>query len=260
MQRTFHVCLAGVLLGLLGATSQAADPNDFTVFTYDHAGTDLPGRLFVPTGYDPGQSYPIVVFLHGSGERGTDNTSQVNSNIDNLLAAAKDRGFFLYAPQIGSSASWDPRYATMTMTMVAKAVDQYSIDINRVYVTGLSLGGAGAWVTASHYSGAVAAAVPISGYSSQALTGRMVGQPVWAYHAINDPLNSVTTTRGAINAIRAAEGKAALQFPLNNSTSNPYYSGRLALLHRRVDVLQREQPPLQRVFLRRTLHLASRLQ
>jgi predicted peptidase len=92
----------------------AASVADFTNFSLvDTFGNlVLPGRLYVPPQAlsNPAQPRPLILFLHGGGEAGTDNLLQINSNIDNLLAAAKQRGAFLYAPQ--SPGAWSSLLAT----------------------------------------------------------------------------------------------------------------------------------------------------
>lgn len=218
---------AVVAVGLAGRV-YAANPSDFQVFNYYHVdGTgnsvlSMPGRLYVPSDYDPLKTYPMVMFLHGAGEAGTDNTSQVNGNIDNLLAAAKSRDFFLFAPQSGGSA-WQSGQVVPAMKLVSMITDQYSIDTSRMYVTGLSYGGGGAWTAIGQYRDTFAAAVPIVASGGYVNSSWLVGKPIWSYEARDDQF--LTVGRNAVNAIRAADGgKAALTFPLNNSPLNPYYN------------------------------------
>jgi poly(3-hydroxybutyrate) depolymerase len=221
-----HVVLA-MAVGCVGQAF-AADANEFQVFNYYHVdGTgnsvlSMPGRLYVPSDYDPSKTYPMVMFLHGAGEAGSNNTSQVNGNIDNLLAAAKSRDFFLFAPQSGGSA-WQSGQVVPAMKMVSMITDQYSIDTSRMYVTGLSYGGGGTWTAIGQYRDVFAAAVPIVASGGYVNPSWLVGKPIWSYEARDDQF--LTVGRDAVNAIRAADGgKAPLTFPLNNSPSNPYYN------------------------------------
>ena len=93
----------------LGGHAPAASINDFVNYTLLDSNNNalLRGLLHVPAGYatDPGKPRPLILFLHGAGESGTDNRRQINGNIDNLLAAAKARDAFLYAPQTNSGWS-----------------------------------------------------------------------------------------------------------------------------------------------------------
>ncbi|MDA3873134.1 MAG: hypothetical protein PF795_04160 [Kiritimatiellae bacterium] len=214
-------------LALLPATSFAADPNEFLVWNYDQlndGSPELRGRLFVPTDYDPSQSYPLVIFYHGLGEVGTNNTGQVNGNINNLLAAAKSRGFFLYAPQTPSG--WNAGTIRSSMRMAANAREAYNIDSSKVYVTGLSLGGGATWLAVSTYPGSMAAAVPICGVSAG--TGfrpnDLTAKPIWAFHAANDGTVGVGTSRSAVNGILSARPEPTINFNTAQSGS-PYYTG-----------------------------------
>lgn len=206
--------------------SIAANANDFLDFSYDRSnnGTiELPGRLFVPTNYDSSKQYPIVLFFHGKGEYGSDNTSQVNGNIDHLLAAAKSRDFFLYAPQSGSPA-WSTGAVTQAMDMVNFATRTYNIDTSKIYTTGLSAGGGAAKIAITNYVDTFAAAVPVCGVSAGDPT-KLVGKPIWVFHARDDGTVNISQSHNFINDIRAANGgKPKLVYPLNASTSNPYYN------------------------------------
>ena len=219
--------LAGIFV-VAAADLPAADPNEFEVFSYDliqgnNTGVDLPGRLYVPENYDPSGSYKFVVFLHGAGEGGTNNTSQVNSIIDPLLASAKANGFFLYAPQ-APGAAWADLDVDRTMLMVANAVRDYAIDPSSIYVMGYSAGGRGTWATASRYASAVAAAVPIAAPNYlYADFNRLVDVPIWAHHARDDATVSKSSSRNQVNKVRAANGLPALSFPPDSDTTTTYY-------------------------------------
>src|SRR5215211_7046098 len=97
---------AFVLIPQIAAAANVADFIDFSLRNASNQ-VVLPGRLYVPpeAASDPTTPRPLILFMHGAGEDGTNNTSQVNGNIDNLLAEAKRRGAFLYAPQTTSNWS-----------------------------------------------------------------------------------------------------------------------------------------------------------
>ena len=88
----------------------------------------------------------MILFLHGAGETGSDNLLQINGNIDNLLSSAKERGAFLYAPQAttvaGSIFNWnDVDRTNGVMAKIDEVLANQNADQNRVYITGLSMGG-----------------------------------------------------------------------------------------------------------------------
>jgi predicted esterase len=214
MRRAFMNCVCAVLVLLLPRVSLAWDPNDFLAGTYTEPGTglNLPYRLLEPAGYDPAQKYPLVLFLHGAGESGTDNLAQVNSNIDNLVTHLKmpEYGCFLLAPQTNSgwaSYSQNPSNAMrMTLSVIDQVANEYNVDLSRIYVTGLSMGGYGTWETIWQYPSLYAAAVPICGWGDTTKASLMVNEPIWAFHCADDPGVPVSYTRNMIAAIQAAGG------------------------------------------------------
>lgn len=217
------------LLFILASSLPAANPNEFLEYNFDVGsdGTpDMPGRLFVPENYDGTTAFPLVIFFHGFGEGGENNTSQVNNNINNLLAAAKSRDFFLYAPQNNYRVSWNPTSVTDVMRMVANLLEVYNLDPSRIYVTGLSNGGQGTYTAASLYDGIVAASTVINGSPGPGVyPERLVGDPIWIYHARNDNTTSVGRSRNMVRDIRAADGnKPPLNFPLNQDEDYEYYN------------------------------------
>lgn len=133
--------------------------------------------------------------------------------------------FFIYAPQTSTNiGSWNTTVIGNSMRMAANVLDQYNIDPDRVYVSGLSLGGGATWQAVSLYSGAMAAAVPICGVSggSNFIPARLVDKPIWAYHASNDSTVTVGRSRSAVNDILAARPEALINFSQAQSGS-PFY-------------------------------------
>src|SRR4051812_32558768 len=202
---TIVVCLAVVSITSLAAAANVADFVDFSLRNGRNQVT-LPGRLYVPPeASNAAVPRPFILFLHGAGEDGTNNTSQINVNIDNLLAEAKRRGAYLYAPQTTNNWS-SAALTTNVMTMIGQAKTSQNVDPHRLYVTGLSNGGGGTWNMASRYPGVFAAAVPICGVTPAAdfLASRLLNEPVWTFHARNDATVSVNVSHGVVNNILSA--------------------------------------------------------
>ncbi len=211
----FHKTISMILYiaALVPAASAcAANVSDFAVFNYldNNGNVLLPGRLYVPTDFatNPNIPRPIILFFHGSGESGTNNTSQVNGNIDNLLTAAKNRGAFLYAPQTNFGWS-DPTILSWAMTMVDRAITDYHADTDRFYVTGLSLGGGGTWNFLDLYPDRVAAAVPICGSPPAPYfqPATILHEPIWAFHGRFDSTVPVGVTRDIIDSLLTEAGQ-----------------------------------------------------
>jgi predicted peptidase len=203
-----------------------ASINDFLSYSLLDSSNNvlLPGRLHVPTEYDtdPNTLRPLVLFLHGSGESGTNNLTQINGNIDNLLAASKARGAFLYAPQ--TNIGWEnSTLLSEAMTMIDRAIAERAVDPNRIYVTGLSMGGGGVWNFVNQFSNRVAAAVPICGVgpSPGFAPATVVNESIWAFHGRSDTNVPVTVTRNVINSLAAEAGLPIPTYPARSNTFFP---------------------------------------
>ncbi|QDU87049.1 Esterase PHB depolymerase [Pirellulimonas nuda] len=195
---------------LLCVATPAADPNAFVDFSVE----GLPGRLYVPPEASESRR-PVIVFLHGLGETGDDNRRQVNHNIDNLLKSAKQRGAFLYAPQ-AVTRGWGERARTdQVVAQLESLLGKHNADPSRVYLTGLSMGGGGAWTVASRYPQRFAAAAPICGVppADDWDPALQLKTPTWAFHARDDGAVPVRCSHERINALLAAAGKPPVEFP-----------------------------------------------
>jgi len=218
------------LLGLVGlplaAGSLGAAPAEeyqARVFT-NASGQTLPYRLLVPKDYDAQQTYPLVIFLHGAGERGTNNVAQLIHGTGLFIKPEVRERFpcFVLAPQCPPNQSWAGRRrdgsetnrpaqpaAPMQLTLaVADALGrEFRLDTNRLYLTGLSMGGYGTWDCITRDPARFAAAAPICGGGDpKAVTPAVAKVPVWAFHAENDPTVKVEQTRAMVLALREAGG------------------------------------------------------
>jgi len=174
----------------------------------------MPYRLFTPTDYDSSsdREYPLVLFLHGAGERGDDNFYQVASHIDGLIQATQSQQYasFLLAPQLTDypyAGGWDPDSVfDRTMEILNQVVNEYHIDINRIYITGLSMGGFGTFDYIAEFPNLFAAAVPMSGGGSTSTASIIKDIPIWVFHGSADETVPVQYSRNMVNAITAAGG------------------------------------------------------
>lgn len=219
-----------VLLLLLFATldpcgqGRAANVSDFADFSLlSGTSTLLPGRLYIPPPAvsDPNTALPLILFLHGSGESGTNNLGQINGNIDNLLAEAKRRNAFLYAPQ--TNGGWaSTTILDRVKTMIDLAVANQSVDPSRLYVTGLSMGGGGTWNMLHRFDDLFAAAVPICAVSPSAGSepANLLDDAIWAFHARNDGTVSNQTSRNVINGILSAGQQPLPAYPTPPASSD----------------------------------------
>src|SRR3954452_1076994 len=194
------LCVTAAMFPLGAAAANVADFIDFSLRNGRNQ-VVLPGRLYVPPeASNTASARPFILFLHGGGEDGTNNTSQVNVNIDNLLAEAKRRGAYLYAPQ--TADNWGSTNTTANvLTMVQTAQATLNVDTTRLYITGLSNGGGGTWNMLSRYPGVFAAGLPIAsvGPSTDFTASRLLDEPIWAFHARNDATVAVGVDHGTVN-------------------------------------------------------------
>jgi predicted esterase len=210
--RSLKFLILTLLICLPAQAAPVADFLDFSLLDSPGGSVVLPGRLYAPPSAAIGPR-PLIVFLHGSGAAGTNNTSQVNASIDNLLAEAKLRGAFLYAPQ--TATTWASETVTdQVMTMIARAKTDYPIVATQVYMTGISMGGGGAWNMLSRYGSEFAAGLPICGVGVAAdyLAANLVGKPIWAFHGKLDTSVDISFSRSRVNGILTANGRSTQSF------------------------------------------------
>lgn len=223
----------GCLLLCSLASCQKAEPQpdldkllDKLTFTKDQA--SLPYRLLKPDGYvKEGQDrYPLVIFLHGTVGRGADNVKQLRSGVEEFVkdATRKQHPCFLAVPQCPSDKMWFnvgpndakgnlplPQHPTepaaTVLDLIESLCSEHRIDRERIYVTGLSMGGYGTWDLISRRPELFAAAIPICGGGDPAQAEKLAKLPIWAFHGDADPLVPVARLRDMIAAIKKAGGE-----------------------------------------------------
>lgn len=229
--------MRNVPLLLLLAAACAAPPSSghaMTVFeasSVEVDGARYPFQLLHPAGRPSGPE-PLVVFLHGAGERGKDNSRQLTW-LPLAMASDSFRERFpcwLLAVQCPEDEKWAdvpwsevmpsplPKEPTRAVRAVLAAMErvqrEHAVDPDRVYLTGLSMGGYGAWDLAARFPGRFAAVLPICGGGDETTAPRLAEVPIWAFHGAEDPGVPVGRTRSMIAAIRAAGGSPKFtEFP-----------------------------------------------
>ena len=188
------------------------------------AGVALAYRLLRPMDYDPKQKYPLVLFLHGGGERGSGNDLQLVHGGRNFADEQwrRQHSAFIVAPQCPDERKWvevpwDARSHKMpaepsdTMRFILELIPalqkEFSIDDRRVYGVGLSMGGFGIWDILQRKPELFSAAVIVCGGGDPAYAERFKSTPVWALHGTADPVVTVERSRDMIKALKAAGGR-----------------------------------------------------
>ena len=147
-------------------------------------------RLFVPKNYTATKKYPVVVALHGVGERGSDNLAQIEREdliwpwiLDSIQTRVPH---FIMVPQCPSNLTWTGDPANGIIAILDSMKREFSVDTNRFYIAGLSMGGAGTWGMIEKHPGLFAAAAPCAFGGSTAAVTTIAKTPTWAHHGSLD--------------------------------------------------------------------------
>lgn len=190
----------------------------------DEHGNVLKYRLLKPVGYDPSEKYPLVIFLHGAGERGDDNVAQLKHGMSDFCDPDLRERFpcYVLAPQCPREQKWAdidwskkelhvPAEISTPMSLVFEVVDQMlqdaALDKNRIYLTGLSMGGYGTWDCLHRRPNFFAAAIPICGGVSTDVAEQIKHVPVWCFHGGDDKVVPADYSRNIIASLRKAGGE-----------------------------------------------------
>lgn len=160
----------------------------------------------LPEGYegDVDRRWPLVVFLHGAGQRGNDLRKITKHGLPCLVEEGKRFPFILLSPQCPEDQWWN---LDALEAWLEQATRRYRIDPDRVYLTGLSMGGFATWGLAQRLPERFAAILPICGGGDAARGARLKDLPIWAFHGALDPTVPVASTTEMIAAICAAGGQ-----------------------------------------------------
>jgi predicted peptidase len=196
--------------------AQSAFP-DFEVQQHVTATDTLGFRLLRPASMEAGKKYPLVLFLHGMGERGNDNEIHLKHIAPLFLDSTHRTQYpcFVIAPQCPLSGKWtypdwhqetkEPMLTVVDLLKVWK--DHPQVDSSRIYVTGLSMGGYGTWYLLTRYPDFFAAAAPICGGGDASRVEAFKHIPVWVFHGAKDDVVPVAQSRDMVKALRKAGAK-----------------------------------------------------
>lgn len=153
-----------------------------------------------PQDFDNSESWPVIVFLHGTEERGDNITLVRSNNIVNSLAESDPSfRFVVVSPQVPLNQFWDP---VRVKDVVDEVIDIEGVDRDRIYLTGLSMGGFGTFRTAIDYPNVFAALGPMSGGGNPARVYAIKDVPTWVFHNAVDPAVPFEESNRMVNALR----------------------------------------------------------
>jgi len=161
--------------------------------------------LYLPESYEKkGKPWPLIVFLHGSGQRG-DNLEKLKVHgIPKILENKKDFPFVVISPQCPEGGRWND-YTEVLKRLIDQIKAEYNIDSSRVYLTGLSMGGLGTWYMAGRYPNEFAAIAPICGGGDLFMV-KSLKMPIWAFHGAKDNTVPIQRSQEMVDAVKAAGG------------------------------------------------------
>jgi predicted peptidase len=199
--------------------------------TVSVSGASYRYQVFVPADFSKKKAWPVILSLHGAGERGDDGLLQTDVGIGHAIRLKTSRfPFIIVMPQCLEKKVWgEPDMQAQALAALDASIKEFHGDRNRVYLTGLSMGGYGTWEIAATHPGRFAALVPIcSGIRplkdwpqlSVAIAAdtktadpyaevarRVATTPIWMFHGDGDPAVPVTESRHMAEALTAVNAK-----------------------------------------------------
>ncbi len=192
-------CILMTFLGLLVTAAHGQQTGHRITLTPEF---DLQYLLYLPEAYaaDTAAEFPLLLFLHGGGECG-DNLEVVKVNgPPKLVEEGTSFPFLILSPQNPRCDKlWEPG---IVIDLLDAIVGAYRVDTTRIYLTGLSRGGFGAWMTAIQYPRRFAALIPVCGVAP-AFYGKWLGQmPIWVFHGEDDPVIPVSESDNIVRELK----------------------------------------------------------
>lgn len=237
-----------VILGSITSGKAQIETGYYLYKQYSKDDKVLNYRILYPNNFDVAKKYPLILFLHGAGERGNDNEKQLSNggklfldSLDKYPAIVifpqcpnDDYWANLYRPDAGgASRIFDFHYnegPNPTMTLVISLIDEMLsepyIDDKRFYISGLSMGAMGIWELTWRMPEKIAASLPICGGGPPEMAKKMTEVPIWAFHGVKDNVVHPRYSRRMVESVQKAGGKAKITlYPdANHNSWDPAFS------------------------------------
>jgi predicted peptidase len=186
--------------------STDASARGFLLKTVEVDGDPRLYSVYVPADYDGQSPMPLIVFLHGAGERGLHGTEPLHEGLGEAVMAHPERWpAIVLFPQCRPRVWWDEQRAVIDAAL-ADTMTAYRIDGDRIYLTGISMGGYATWMYGADRADFFAALAPICGGGSVEDAEALARVPIWAFHGALDPVVDVGETRTMVDAVQEAGG------------------------------------------------------
>lgn len=156
--------------------------------------------LYLPKDYNETEKeFPLVLFLHGAGERGDDIEKVKIHGLPKLINEGKDFPFIVVSPQCPDLMLWNTKILSSLLDEIEA---NYRVDKNRIYVTGLSMGGHGTWLLAIEQPNRFAAIAPVCGWVDTSKASTIAHIPIWVFHGAKDVVVPVKSSEDMVAALK----------------------------------------------------------
>jgi len=168
---------------------------------------------YMPNGYEDGNDWPLVLFLHGSGEKGNEIQIVETSGMAKELKSGRSLPFLVLIPQCPKTNRWsEPQVMKFLNGLLDHWIRTRAVDKTRIYLTGLSMGGYGTWNLATQNPHKFAAIAPFCGGGDHLQAEKIKHLPVWAFHNKDDPITLVETTEAMVNQLQRVGGNVKVTY------------------------------------------------
>jgi predicted peptidase len=207
MRNRILIILLAAILGLFGcsATQQITGGSQTEqILQKEITQTVQVGYLlYLPENYNTSKNFPLILFLHGAGERGVDLEKVKVHGPPKLIANGKSFPFIIVSPQCPENQWWSSEVLDALLNEIA---DKYNVDEERIYVTGLSMGGFATWDLAIKYPNRFAAIAPICGGGNFRLAGILKDLPIWVFHGAKDNVVPLKSSQEMVDVLEKSGG------------------------------------------------------
>ena len=219
MNPLFRIILCLLLFTSTQALGQARETG-FLDRSLEINGESYNYQVYVPRDYDASRDWPVILFLHGAGERGSDGLKQTQVGLGRAIRLNPERWPAITVfPQVPATERWQGEVAEMAMAALDATLAEFASDESRVYLTGLSLGGNGTWYLGYHHTDRFAAMVAVCGFVQlgeraasfvdtanpyATIAKKLSSTPVWIYHGDADVVVTVEESRSMARELQTA--------------------------------------------------------
>ena len=230
--RVFLALIVGLLAGPLFCHAEEPAAGKQVEQQLQIGGRDVGYLLYLPDGYEAGQSVPLMLFLHGRGESNGPLSLVKKWGPPRNVEHGDPLPYIVVSPQCPREDSWSSdTQQELLLKLLDHILANFSVDADRVYLTGLSMGGFGSWRLAADHPERFAAVAPICGRGNPQRADKLKNLPIWAWHGDKDGAVPFSASVDMVEAIRQAGGTkvrfTSLEEIGHNSWSAAYSSPEL---------------------------------